>query len=201
MAAGRVLTGFSMPYVATYSASGTTVTYTGVSQLARGVSVALAIESGDGTNFYADNVAAEGTGGVFTGGTVTLTVDGLKDAARALIEGLASPTSITIGTESVDVYSYDTDQEIPYVGIGFVCRYMEQGATSYVPMVLTKCQFDVDGLEAATQEESIDFQTQELTATVMRDDTAKHSWRKIAAAQDTEADAVAVVRVLLGATA
>ena len=199
MAAGRVLTGFSMPYVAVYSASNETVTYTDVSRLARGVSVALAIESGDGSTFYADNVAAEGTGGVFTGGTVTLTVDGLKDEARKLIMGLAAPTSLTVGSDTVDVYSYDTDQNIPYVGIGFVARYMENGVTSYVPVVLTKTQFDVDGMEAATQAESIEFQTQELTATIMRDDSAKHSWRKIAAAQTTEEKAVAVIRALLGA--
>lgn len=197
MAAGRVLTGFSMPYVATYSASSSTITYTGVSQLARGVSVAIAIESGDGSTFYADNVAAEGTGGVFTGGTVTLTVDGLKDAARKLIEGLAAPTAITVSSSSVDVYSYDTDQAIPYVGIGFVARYMENGVTTYVPIVLTKCQFDVDGMEAATQAESVEFQTQELTATIMRDDSAKHCWRKIAAAQTTEEKAVAVITALL----
>lgn len=199
MAAGRVLTGFSMPYVATYSASGSTITYTGASQLARGVSVAIAIESGDGSTFYADNVAAEGTGGVFTGGTVTLTVDGLKDAARKLIEGLANPTEVTVGSDTVDVYSYDTDQVIPYVGIGFVARYMENGVTTYVPVVLTKCQFDVDGMEAATQAESVEFQTQELTATIMRDDSAKHCWRKIAEAQETETAAVAVIQKLLGA--
>ena len=197
MAAGRVLTGFSMPYVATYSASGSTITYTGASQLARGVSVAIAIESGDGSTFYADNVAAEGTGGVFTGGTVTLTVDGLKDAARKLIEGLANPTEVTVGSDTVDVYSYDTDQVIPYVGIGFVARYMENGVTTYVPVDLTKCQFDVDGMEAATQAESVEFQTQELTATIMRDDSTKHCWRKIAEAQETETAAVAVITALL----
>lgn len=199
MAAGRVLTGFSMPYVAGYSAAESIITYTGVSQLARGVSVAIAIETGDGSTFYADNVAAEGTGGVFTGGTVTLTVDGLKDAARKLIEGLANPTEITVGTDTVDVYSYDTDQNIPYVGLGFVARYMENGVTSYVPVVLTKIQFDVDGMEAATQAESIEFQTQELTATIMRDDSTKHAWRKIAEAQSTETAAVAVIQKLLGA--
>jgi phi13 family phage major tail protein len=197
MAAGRVLTGFSMPYVARYTASDNSVSYTGLMQLARGVSVAVALESGDGTTFYADNVAAEGVGGVFTGGTVTLTVDGLKDEARKLIEGLAEPEKVTVGSKSVDVYSYDTDQEIPYIGIGFVARYMENGVTTYVPVVITKTQFDVDGMNAATQTENIEFQTQELTATIMRDDTTKHRWRRIAAAQATEEDAVAVITALL----
>ena len=197
MAAGRVLTGFSLPYVALYAVNDGTVSYSNAMQLARGVSVAIAIETGDGTNFYADNVAAESTGGVFTGGTVTLTVDGLKDVARKMIEGLATPTEITVSASTVQVYSYDSDQAIPYVGIGFIARYMENGVTSYVPMVLTKCVFDVDGLSAQTQEEDIAFQTQELTATIMRDDSAKHCWRKIASAQDSEAKAMYVLQALL----
>lgn len=197
MAAGKVTIGFSKPYVAIYDPA--TQEYSDGQILARGVGVSAEIESSDDNIFYADNVAAESDSGRFTGGTVTLTVDGLKDAARKLIEGLANPTEITVGTDTVDVYSYDTDQNIPYVGLGFVARYMENGVTSYVPVVLTKIQFDVDGMEAATQAKSIEFQTQELTATIMRDDSTKHAWRKIAEAQSTETAAVAVIQKLLGA--
>jgi len=46
-AAGRVITGFSKPYVAKYSVVGTTVSYTDGMVLARGVSVALAPTSSD----------------------------------------------------------------------------------------------------------------------------------------------------------
>ena len=89
MADGRVITGFSKPYVAKYTANGSTVTYSDGMIFARGVSVSLAPESADDNNFYADNVVAESAGGVFTGGTATLTVDGLNPAARALAMGLA----------------------------------------------------------------------------------------------------------------
>lgn len=56
MANGRVLTGFSKPYVAEYSASGNTVTYKSGMILARGVSVSLSVEASDDNIFYADNV-------------------------------------------------------------------------------------------------------------------------------------------------
>lgn len=197
MANGRVITGFSKPYVALYSAEGTTVTYTSGTALARGVSVSLDIETGDNENFYADNVMAESAGGTFTGGTVTLTVDGLKDAARKLIMGLPSETSMTVGTATVKVQEYDDRQAIPYVGIGFVVRYMENGVTSYVPYVFPKCIFSEDGIEANTQEESIEFQTAELSATIMRDDSTNHRWRRIAEAQTTEALAEAAVAAML----
>lgn len=197
MANGRVITGYSMPKVAVYSYASNTVTYTGLTALARGVSVSMDVETSDSSDFYADNVLAESAGGRFTGGTVTLTVDGLKDAARKLIQGLPTETSLTVGTATVKVLEYDDRQAAPYVGIGFVVRYMENGVTSYVPVVLTKCVFDVDTIEAETQGETIDFQTAELTATIARDDTANHTWRRIGEAQTTEALAEAVIAAML----
>jgi len=197
MANGRVITGYSMPRVALYSAEGNTVTYTNVQPLARGVDVSIEPETADSNDFYADNVLAETASGQFSGGTLTLNVDGLKDAARTLIMGLPTATEVTVGGEKVNVFDYDNRQVIPYVGVGFVVRYMEEGVTSYMPVVLPKVQFAVEGLEAATQEDEIDWQTQELTASIMRDDTTEQKWRRVAAAQTTEAKAVAVIEALL----
>ena len=50
-------------------------TYTSGQILARGVEVSIDPEVGDDNTFYADNISAETAPGVFTGGTVTLTVD------------------------------------------------------------------------------------------------------------------------------
>lgn len=198
MANGRVITGFSKPVVATYSATGTTVSYSNLMALARGVDVSLDIETNDDNDFYADNVKAESAGNVFSSGTVTLTVDGLKEAARTLIMGLPAATSVTLGSTTADVYEYDDRQEKPYVGIGFIVRYMEDGVTSFVPYMLPKAIFSDLGIEAETQEESIDFQTTELEATIMRDDSDNHVWQKVGAAQTTEALAYSVLQALLG---
>ena len=169
MANGKVLTGFSLPWVALYSESGGTVTYSGGIPLARGVSVSLSVEAADDNNFYADNGLAETENGVFQSGSVTLTVDGLKDAARKMLSGVTNTQ--TAGQVTFDVY--DDDAAIPYVGVGFVCRYMENGVTTYTPVVLPKVQFNPEGIEAATQEENIDWQTTNLEGSVMRDDTEK----------------------------
>lgn len=198
MANGRVITGFSKPVVAKYSATGTTVSYSNMMALARGVDVSLDIETNDDNDFYADNVKAESAGNVFSSGTVTLTVDGLKEAARTLIMGLPAATSVTVGSTSVDVYEYDDRQEKPYVGIGFIVRFMEDGVASFVPYMLPKTIFSDLGIEAETQEESIDFQTTELEATIMRDDSDNHAWQKVGAAQTTEALAYSVLQALLG---
>lgn len=197
MANGKVITGYSRPFVALYNNNEGTITYSSGMPLARGVDVSVEAETGDAVNFYADNVMAESVGGVFTGATITLTVDGLKDAARKLIMGLPNAEPLTVGSDSVDIYTYDDRQNIPNVGIGFVVRYMESGVTTYQPVVFTKASFSVDGLDAATQEEEIEFQTTELEASLMRDDSQYHAWRKIGADQTTETAAVNVVKALL----
>lgn len=193
MANGKVITGYSMPTVAEYSFSNNTVSYSNVMPLARGVEVSMDVEVGDATNFYADNTIAEAVAGQFNGATATLTVDGLKDAARNLIAGITTTETITVGGNTVNAVAYDDLQVIPYVGIGFVVRYMENGVTTYAPVILPKAQFSPESLEAATQGESVEFQTTELTATIMRSDEANHKWKVIAEDQATEADAVAVL--------
>lgn len=193
-AAGRVCTGFSKPYIAAYAAAGTTITYSNGTLLARGVSVSIEPETASDDNiFYADNVAAESVGGTFTGGTVTLEVDGLLDAARKLILGL--PAAAADGFTA-----YGDDQSIPYVGIGFVARFMSDGVTSYVPIILAKCRFNEPGLDAATQEGEIDWQTEELEAAILRDDSANHVWKYMGAGQTTEAAAEAKIKTKFNIT-
>lgn len=192
-AAGKVLTGFSLPYVALYGHSGTTVTYSSGQKLARGVSVSIEPESGDENNFYADNIAAESSPGVFTNGTVTLTVDGLLAAAERLIMGLPE-------ADNEGFMHYGDDMSIPYVGIGFICRYMSDGVTTYTPVILRKCRFTSPGTDANTQEEEIDWQTQELSAAILRDDTAKHDWKYVGGDEADEAAAEAKIKAVFSIT-
>ena len=164
-----VKTGFSKPYVAVYGASGGTIAYTDGAILARGVNVTVSPESSDDNKFYADNQAVESAAGIFTGGTVTLEVDGLESAAYRLIYGL--PTAETDG--GVD---FNDDMAIPYVGVGYIYRAQRDGVVKYYPTVIYKCRFNLPELSAATQEDSIDWQTQSLEATIFRADDAKHKW-------------------------
>lgn len=193
MANGKVITGYSQPIVAKYTYSSNTISYSNVMPLARGVEVQMEVEIGDATNFFADNTIAEAVAGQFNGATATLTVDGLKDTARNLIAGLTTSKQIPVGTSTVNAKVYDDLQVIPYVGIGFVVRYMENGVTTYAPVILPKAQFSPESLNAATQGEEVEFQTTELQATVMRADDANHSWKVVAEDQATEAAAVAVI--------
>lgn len=193
MAAGKVKTGFSKPYVAKYSAEGGKITYAEGRLLARGVDVSVEPETSDTNTFYADNQAAETDDGTFTGGTVTLTVDGLLSDAESLIMGLPEA-----GTD--EWFAYNDKQKIPYVAIGYITRYVSDGKTTYVPTVLVKTKFQQKGDSAKTQEDSIDWQTQELTANILRGDDADHSWKYLGKDYDTEAEAEAALKAKLGIT-
>ena len=202
MANGKVTIGFSNPLVAVYSASGNTVTYTGVIPMARGVGVEISLESGGDNVFHADNAVAERDAGRFTGGTATFTVDGLKAAAERLIAGLAAAEPFTVtSTLTVDEQHWGDTQTVPYVGVGFVVERMEEGVTSWKPIVLTKLKFDTAGLSAQTQGQEIDWQTTELTAAIERDDSARHDWKRTTENDlTTEADAIAYITKVLGGT-
>lgn len=188
---GRVITGFSKPYIAKYTESGGAVTYTDIAVLARGVSVSLAPETAADNNFYADNVVAESANGIFTGGTATLTVDGMNPAVRKLAAGLPTAGS--------DGWTADGDSTAaPYVGVGYIVRYMSGGDVIYVPTVLAKTKMSIPNEDAATQEDQIAWQTTTLEFTLMRDDTANHNWRFIGADFTTEAAAEAALMTKLG---
>lgn len=193
MANGKVCTGFSKPLVAVYSATGGTVTYSQGQYLARGVEVSIEPEVSDASIFYADNVEAEVVGGQFTGGTVTLTVDGLFQDAEKLIQGL--PTADTDGW-----LAYNKDQSAPNMGLGFIVRYLSGGVTYYTPIVLPKVVFSPFTSEAATQEDEVDFQTQELEATIMRDDTADMNWKFVGQDCTSEGDALTALMAKLNIT-
>ena len=190
MAAGRVCTGFSKPYVATYSNAGNVVTYASGQLLARGVSVNLQPESAEDNNFYADNIVAESAAGEFIGGTVELEVDGLLIGTEDLIFG--SPAA-------VDGWVGDGDASVaPYCGVGFIVRWMSDGVTKYQPVVLPKVKFNIPEEERATQEDEIEWQTTTISAALMRDDTANHNWRYRGGSFATEAAAEDALKTFLG---
>jgi phi13 family phage major tail protein len=196
--ASFVTTGFSLPYVALYSAVGGTVTYSSGIKLARGVSVSVDANVVDDNDFYADNVLAETESGQVSGGTLTLTVDGLDMAARRKIFGL--PAAASSGAYS-GWTAFGDQATMPFVGVGFIRRVMYQGTTYYQAVLFPKCKFAYDGEDAATQEDQISWQTRELTASFMRDDTANHNWKYVNETQFTsESAAETALKALMSIT-
>ena len=196
-----VTTGFSKPYVAKYANTGQTVNYSGGMALGRGVSVSLEIDTEDDNNFHTDNVVAETATTSFTSGSATITVDGLTNDVATLIFGLPEPEEVTVEPSTpVEMQGYG-ELTPPYVGFGFIRRTQMNGVVEYWPIILPKVKFGIPSDEAATQEDSIDWQTQELAATILRDDTAAGNWKRVSAeGLQTEAEAEAVIKKILNIT-
>lgn len=190
LAAGAVTIGFSLPYVAKYDATTGTPVYSDGMKLARGVSVSLDPETSDSNKFHADNQAAEDAGGTFTGGTATITVDGLLGAAEKLIYGLPD------ADKNDGWQHYGDDAKAPYVAIAYVVKKMSNGNTFYVANVLTKTKASTPSESADTQEDEIDWQTQDIEFNLFRDDTENHDWKLKGKNYTTEAEAEADIKKL-----
>ena len=196
-----VTTGFSRIHVALYTAADGVVTYSGCKELARAKSMSTEISATEDNNFYVNNQLGETEPASFSNGTAKIVVDGLSAEEEALIMGIKDST-VQVNNEEVAVVKFGKSMNPPYLGIGAVKRMQLNGAVSYRPIILTKTRFAIPPEAAETQEDKINWQTQELTATLMRDDTAESNWKIIPKANfETEDKAVAFIKAILGGAA
>lgn len=193
--------GLSKPYYGIYSASGTTVTYANGAVMGKATEANIEISTTEDNNLYADNAIAE-TDRTFAGGTLTLSTDDLSQEVSKAILGLTEQaiTGIEgITDTSVKELVYDDTQVTPYLGVGFIIKKKVSGVYKWRGVVLTKVMFSVPADAATTQGESIEWQTPELSATIMRDDSTTHMWKR-EATFTTEAQAEAYIKNRLGIT-
>ena len=192
-------TGYSKPVVALYQNENGSVSYSGFADLGRGVNVSLDVTASDVITYYADNIAAETAGGVFSSGTGTATIDGLAPTIARLILGLKQPRTVQVDGSDVSVQGYGSE-EPPFVGFGYIYRQQQNGVVSYVPTILPKVKFNPPGRSAETQEENINWQSQELTFSIYRDDTPNTEWmNEPENAFTTEQAAYKYLQAMLGA--
>lgn len=195
-----VTTGFSNIHVALYAAENGAVSYTSVHKLGRSVSMSTDISTSDDNNFYADDRLAETeTGSAFTDGSGTMTIDGLTPDDEAFLMGLKAGEKVMVGSNEVETLEYGAEMDPPYIGIGAVKKVQRDGKSYWGAMVLCKCRCKVPGDDASTQEDQIDWQTQDIDFTIMRDDSTKNRWKVIPKKLfETENDAVAFIKKVLG---
>lgn len=188
--------GLSKCVVATYTESSGVITYSGTAILGKAVEFSTSLDSGEDNNLYADNAIAESDRS-FAGGTLTISTDDLTQAGSALILGI-TPSTITVDGNSVSELIFNDDMVVPDLGYGTIVKKKVGGADKYRAVVLTKIKFNIPDEAATTQGETIEWQVPSLTATIMRDDSAKHTWKREATV-DTEAEALAYIEEILGA--
>lgn len=194
--------GVSKPYYAVYSNVGTTVTYAEGGVAGKATELNIEIEAAEDNALYADNTIAENDTS-FSGGTLTVSTDDLTPEVATAILGVTSQALDTIEgvtDEDVNELIYDDDQTSPYLGFGIIIKKKHLNEYKWRAIVLTKIQFAIPSDAAVTQGETIEWQVPELTATIMRDDSAKHMWKR-EATFTTEAQAEAYIKNRLSITA
>ena len=194
--------GLSKPYYAIYAEAGGVVSYSDGAVMGKATEANISIETTEDNNLYGDNGLAE-TDRRFANGTLTLSTTDLSQEVSKAILGLTEQaiTGIDGVTDtSVKELVYDAAQVTPYLGVGFIIKKKVNGAYKWRGVVLPKVMFSVPEDAATTQGESIEWQTPELTGTIMRDDSATHVWKK-EATFTTEAQAEAYIKARLGIAA
>lgn len=190
--------GLSKPRAATYNASGSTVTYSNPVVLGKFTAFNMDVGGGNDNNLYADNTIAE-TDPTFQDGTATLTTDDLVADIMASVLGLTTEEIDAEGvtTENAAWMVFNDSQNVPYLGIGGVIKRKQNGVILWQGFVLPKVQFQNPALALETQGETISWQTQEITANIMRSDAADHRWFMLSTEFTTEAEADAAVLAFL----
>ncbi len=194
--------GLSKPYIATYANNNGTVTYSARTVLGKYTEIDVSLDSTDENILYADNGPAE-TDSQFSGGTVTITTDDLRPAAfktaLGLVEAAIAATMATTNP-APNWLIFDDDQAAPYFALGGIIKKKVDGAIKWQAFILEKIKFKNPDLSLTTQGETIEWQTPELEATILRSDAAKHPWYRISTLLDSEDDAVTAIEAYLTVT-
>lgn len=189
--------GLSKSYVAKYSHSNGTVTYSEGTNLGPATEFSTEIEAGKNNDLYGDNGIQE-TSRTFSGGTLTHSTTELTQEGSSLILGI-TPSKLTIGDKEVTELVYDDDVNPPYLGFGTIVKKIIKGLTKWRGVVITKIMYNTNGDSATTQGAEIEWQVPKLTAQILRDDSPKHCWKR-EATFDTEEEADTYIRHLLNIT-
>jgi hypothetical protein len=174
--------GLSKPYYAVYNYEELTgkVTYSDGVLMGNLIEMTVEPEVTDDSNLYADNGIVESVR-AFTGGNVSITTDHRTQEVSKMILGVTETEENVDGIdEAVKVLSFDDDMTQPELGFGDIIKTMKNGELVWRVMILPRVKFSIPAESATTQGESIEWQTPELSATLMKSQEGKHPWKKIA---------------------
>ena len=169
---------------ATVSSSDGAVTgYSGVQQMGKAISVSFEQTEPDNNPLYANNGIAENDSSSGSGGTLTLTLDRLTEDAAADLYGLTkTSSSVTVNSTSVTGtgFDYSGDEQANPVGVGFIIWGQENDSRSHHKVVIFRnVTFSMPNVSAQTLGDSIEWQTPEITGTVVgKEGDGTHPWYK-----------------------
>ena len=191
--------GLSKPVCANYTAVGNAVTYSDAYAADKAVEYSFEADVAEDKDLYADNQVAETAAGRFVSGKLNLKTADLTPELSKKILGLKTVTR-QVGEETVTEVVYDDDQVAPYLGFGIIEEHQIDNKTGYLPVVFPKIRFSIPADAATTRGDEVDWQTKEISGTVVRsDDNYNHPWKITPQKMyDTEAEALKYNNAVLG---
>ena len=152
-------------------ADGIVTGYSGIQQMGKAISANFERVDADNNPLYANNAIAENDASSGSGGTLTLTLDKITQTAVADLFGLTQKTSaVPVNGTSVSGTGFDwdgTEQSAP-VGVAFIKWHQESDNRNKHEVVLFRnVSFNPPDLEGQTMGETIEWQTPELTGSVV----------------------------------
>lgn len=174
-----------------------TITYETPISMGDAMSVELNLTAAEG-RLYAESRLAEYKK-LITGGTASVGVKYITDAAQKLLFGMSENTR-NVGTKTSQKSLKATAKDIAkYVGMGFYAPDAIDGTDKYTAVFVYKVLFGAPGYVYATKGDSITFQTPTTTGEFLADDSEDKSIMEIATLA-SESDAVAWINKCFGAS-
>lgn len=174
-----------------------TITYESPISMGDAMSVELNLTAAEG-RLYAESRLTEYKK-LITGGTASVGVKYITDAAQKLLFGMSENTR-NVGTNASQKSLKATAKDIAkYVGMGFYAPDVIDGTDKYTAVFVYKVLFGAPGYVYATKGDSITFQTPTTTGEFLADDSEDKNIMEIATLA-SESDAVAWINKCFGAS-
>lgn len=183
--------------VAKYVNTNGTITYTNAQALGDAMTANLEMRFAEG-RLYAESTLAEYMRKA-TGGTISVGVKYIKDAAQKLLFGSTEKTrSVTVSGSSTSVTGLVLGAKSTgnYVGIAFYAPDMVDGVEKYTCVFARKALFGPPSMALQTAGESIQFNTPVTSGEFLADDSSTQDMLEVAIC-DSEAAAIAWVTAVL----
>lgn len=154
--------------------------YTGVKTMGKAISATFEPAEGGDNPLYANNGIAERDAAGTSGGTLTLTLDRLKEDAYVDLYGLTK-TATTVDGVAGSGIDYTGDELANPVGVAFVrWNQIENDREHYEAVIFSHVLFSAPSDEYQTLGESVEWQTPEIEGTVAGGAaTGTLPWKKV----------------------
>ena len=154
-------------------ANGVVTGYAGVQTMGKAISASFEPSTPDDNPLYANNAVGENDSSGASGGSLTLTLDRLTQDAAADLYGLTvEDVEVTVGetpgtqVEGTALKYTGTEHSAP-VGVAFIRQNQVDGVRNHEVILYRRVTFSMPADNAQTMGESIEWQTPEISGTVM----------------------------------